>query len=90
MVVPAARELLRAEFLEYVKGRSDNAAVALIAATPGLNMLHALYILSQMACIADLSAALVKGTAREKLPGLLDARFESLTNAFTKPIGAAR
>ena len=86
----ASRAGLRGEFLEFLKGRKENAALALIAATPRLNVLHALYILSKISCVADLADAIVDGTARNKLPCLTDERFESLTSAFTKPLCTAR
>ena len=41
-------------------GRKENAAIDLLAATPDLNVMHALYIFSVMPCLADLAAAIVQ------------------------------
>jgi hypothetical protein len=41
-------------------GSTDNAALALLSAAPNLNIVHALYVLSRIPCLADLSVAIVK------------------------------
>jgi len=39
-------------------GSKDNPALALLVAMPNLNTIHALYILSEIPCMADLAAAI--------------------------------
>ena len=48
------------DYTLWLAGSTDNAALSLLAATPRLNVLHALYVLSQISCIADLSDAIEK------------------------------
>jgi hypothetical protein len=74
------------EFLEHVKGFKENGALGLLAATPNLNIMHALYILSKIASIAELAACVVQGIARGKLPLLSNYRFECLSSAFTRQL----
>ena len=77
------------EFLEHVKGFKENGALGLLAATPNLNIMHALYILSKIASIAELAACVVQGIARGKLPLLSNYRFESLSSAFTRQLSVS-
>ena len=50
----------RAQLLDAVSGQQVNAALNLVAAMPHLNVLHALYILCKIPCVADLAAAVAQ------------------------------
>ena len=50
----------RAQLLDAVSGHQVNAALNLVAAMPHLNVLHALYILCKIPCVADLAAAVAQ------------------------------
>ena len=71
----------RAQLLDAVSGQQVNAALNLVAAMPHLNVLHALYILCKIPCVADLAAAVAQVVvAYSRLSSIVcvHARFASV------------